>query len=213
VLHLSDADSLPLIEQARADGARVTVETCPHYLFFAAEEIADGNTALKCAPPIRGRANRERLWEGLRRGAIDFIASDHSPAPPETKEISSGDFSRAWGGIASLELALSAVWTAARGRGVAVERLAEWMSSAPARFVGLGDRGSVAPGLVADLVVWDPETSRTVDPAKLFQRHPVTPYAGRELAGVVRATFRRGEKIFEDGRLLVRSNGEELRRK
>jgi allantoinase len=127
VLHLSDADSLPLIEQARADGARVTVETCPHYLFFAAEEIADGNTALKCAPPIRGRANRERLWEGLRRGAIDFIASDHSPAPPETKEISSGDFSRAWGGIASLELALSAVWTAARGRGVAVERLAEWM--------------------------------------------------------------------------------------
>jgi len=215
VLHLSDADSLPLIEEARAHGAKVTVETCPHYLFFAAEEIADGDTALKCAPPIRGRANRERLWEGLLRGSIDVVASDHSPAPPETKEISSGDFSRAWGGIASLELGLSAVWTAARARSVRVpvERLAGWMSSAPARFAGLDDRGSLAPGLVADLVVWDPEAMRTVDPARLFQRHPVTPYSGRELAGVVRATFRLGEKIFGDGRLLVPSDGEELRRK
>jgi allantoinase len=215
VLHLSDADSLPMIEQARAGGARVTVETCPHYLFFAAEEIADGDTALKCAPPIRGWANRERLWEGLLRGAIDLVVSDHSPAPPEVKELASGDFSRAWGGIASLELTLAAVWTAASARGVPVpvERLAGWMSEAPARFAGLDDRGALAPGLVADLVVWDPEASRTIDPASLFQRHPVTPYAGRELVGVVRATFRRGEKIFEDGRLLVRSNGEELRRK
>jgi allantoinase len=216
VLHLSDAGSLPALLAAKAEGLRVTVETCPHYLLFAAEEIegvSAGATAFKCAPPIREKWNRERLWEGLSVGAIDLVVSDHSPAPPDVKELASGDFARAWGGIASLELTLSAVWTGARERGFAVERLAVWMSEAPARLAGLRDRGAIFPGRVADLVVWDPEATRTVDPAKLFQRHPVTPYAGRELAGVVRATFRRGEKIFEDGRLLVRSNGEELRRK
>lgn len=219
VLHLSSADALADLDAARREGLPVTVETCPHYLTFTAEEIerltaASGATAFKCAPPIREHANRERLWEGLLRGTIDMVVSDHSPAPPEAKELVTGDFARAWGGIASLELTLAAVWTAARARGAPLERLAHWMSGAPARLAGLdGSRGAIAPGLLADFAVWDPAVSRTIDPARLFQRHPVTPYAGRELFGVVRATIRRGEKIFENGRFLLRDGGEELRAK
>jgi allantoinase len=217
VLHLSSAEALGELEAARGEGLPVTVETCPHYLTFASEEIEtieSGATAFKCAPPIRERENRERLWEGLLRGTVDFVVSDHSPAPPDVKELATGNFARAWGGIASLELGLAAVWTGARARGVPVERLAGWMSAAPARLAGLdGERGAIAPGRLADLVVWDPDASRTVDAGRLFQRHPVTPYAGRELFGVVRATIRRGEKIFENGRLLASTGGEQLRRK
>jgi allantoinase len=195
IVHLSSATSLPLIRDARARGLPLSVETCPHYLSFAAEEIPDGATEYKCAPPIRERAEREALWKGLLAGEIELVASDHSPCPPALKPP--GDFFAAWGGIASLQLALPAVWTGARARGVAPARLAEWMSAAPARLAGLQQRkGALVPGFDADIVVWDPEASFSVDPARLFHRHATTPYAGKELFGVLRASFTRGRLAF-----------------
>jgi allantoinase len=196
IVHLSSATSLPLLRTARAHGLPLSVETCPHYLSFAAEEIADGATEYKCAPPIRGRAEREGLWRGLLASEIDLVASDHSPCPPALKQTN-GDFFSAWGGIASLQLVLPAVWTGARARGVVPERLANWLSAAPARLVGLHQRkGALSAGYDADIVVWEPEASFTVDPARLLQRHPITPYAGKELFGVVRATFAGGRLAF-----------------
>jgi allantoinase len=197
IVHLATDAALPFLREARAAGLPITVETCPHYLTFAAEEIDDGATAFKCAPPIRGRSTREALWRGLRNGDIDMIASDHSPCPPDMK--GDGDFIAAWGGIASLELSLPAVWTGARTRGVPIERLVEWMCAAPARLANLsGRKGAIAAGGDADLVVWDPETVFTVDAAALHQRHKVTPYAGRRLSGTVRATWARGRVVYGD---------------
>ena len=196
IVHLSSATSLPLIGAARARGLPLTVETCPHYLTFAAEEIPAGATAYKCAPPIRGGATRDALWRGLIERQIDLVASDHSPCPPPMK-ATGGDFFAAWGGIASLQLSLSAAWTGARARGVAPERLAEWMSAAPARLIRAeGRKGALAAGFDADIVAWNPEASFVVDPAGLLHRHPVTPYAGRELFGVVRATWAGGRLAF-----------------
>jgi allantoinase len=198
VVHLSAAGTIPDLRRARSAGVRITVETCPHYLFFEAEEIDDGATMLKCAPPIRGRANRDALWQGLIEGDIDLIATDHSPAPPAHKHIDDGDFVRAWGGIASLQLGLSAVWTAASGRPVDYRDLARWCSSSPARLAGLEHRkGAIAPGLDADLVIWDPDAAWTVDPSALYHRHAVTPYAGRRLRGRVVRTMLRGETVFD----------------
>jgi len=195
IVHLSSASSLEPIRAARRRGLPVTVETCPHYLTFAAEEIPPGATEFKCAPPLRGAAEREALWSALIGGEIDLIASDHSPCPPSLK-ATGGDFFAAWGGIASLELTLAAVWTGARKRGIAPERLAEWMSAAPARFAGLDRRkGAIADGFDADLVFWDPEEEFVVDPGHLHQRHPVTPYAGRRLHGVVHGAMSAGRII------------------
>ncbi len=189
VVHLASADALPMIAEARAAGLPLTVETGPHYLTFAAEEIPDGDTRFKCAPPIRERTHRERLWQGLRDGLIDTIGTDHSPAPPELKLLDTGDLSRAWGGIASLQLALPAVWTEASRRGFTLVDLSRWMSHHPAELVGLsGRKGEIAPGRDADLVVFDPEASDAVDPATLHHRHRATPYAGRVLTGRVEAT-------------------------
>ena len=200
VVHLSSSDALPQLQQAKADGLAVSVETCPHYLTFAAEEIPDGATQFKCAPPLRERENLESLWRALGDGTIDFIATDHSPCPPALKLLEEGDFLRAWGGIASLELSLPAVWTQARSRGYAVPRLVPWLSGGPARLAGLEKRkGSIAAGFDADLVIWNPEATFTVDPAQLHHRHKITPYAGRKLAGTVEATFLRGRKIFDRG--------------
>lgn len=197
IVHLAAAEALPDLRAARARGLPVTMETCPHYLVFSAEEIGDGDTLRKCAPPIRGRDNRERLWEALREGVIDLIATDHSPCPPALKRLDTGDFVAAWGGIASLEVALSAMWTEARVRGFAPSDLARWMGERPARLAGLaGRKGVIAPGADADLVVWDPEAAWTVVGAHLAQRHPLTPYEGRRLAGVVRATWVRGVRVF-----------------
>ncbi len=196
VVHLSSATSLPLIHAARARGLPLTVETCPHYLTFAAEEILDGAVEYKCAPPIRGGPERDGLWRGLIDGQIDLVASDHSPCPPAMKQTG-GNFFAAWGGIASLQLSLAAVWTGARARGVPPERLAEWMSAGPARLIGAdGRKGTLAEGFDADIVVWNSEESFVVDPAKLLHRHPVTPYARRELYGVVRATWAGGRLAF-----------------
>jgi allantoinase len=189
----------------------VSAETCPHYLFFAAEEVPDGETEYKCAPPIRDAANRDRLWDGLASGAIGMIVSDHSPAPPSMKSRDTGDFLAAWGGISSLQLRLPAVWTEARRRGFPIERVAGWLCEAPARLAGIGKRkGSIAPGADADLVVWNPEAAFEVRAESIHHRHPLSPYLGRTLYGAVDATFLAGEKIFENGRFLGPPRGKRL---
>lgn len=195
VVHLSSAASLELIRAARSRKLPLTVETCPHYLTFSADEIPSGATEFKCAPPIREAKEREGLWQGLLAGDIDLVASDHSPCLPRLKETG-GDFFAAWGGIASLQISLSAVWSGARTRGAGIERVAEWMSAAPARLAGLADRkGKISPGYDADLVVWEPEEQFVVQPATLLHRHPVSPYAGRHLHGRVRVTYVGGRII------------------
>jgi allantoinase len=200
IVHLATADALPLLRDARADGVAVTVETCPHYLTFSAEDIADGDTRFKCAPPIRQSAERQRLWEALIAGDIDLIATDHSPAPPSMKCIDGGDFVAAWGGIASLQLGFSAVWTGALALGVSASRLARWLAEAPARLAGLSPRkGAIVPGADADLMIWDPDAEMVVDGARLYHRHAVTPYHGRRLRGRVRTTILRGVVVFDEG--------------
>ncbi len=197
IVHLSSADSLPLIAAAKADGLALTAETCPHYLALAAEDIADGATLCKCAPPIRDAENRERLWQGLADGTIDFIASDHSPSPPEGKALDDGDFARAWGGISSLGLGLAVVWSEARRRGFAIDDVVRWMARAPALHAGLGARkGAIERGFDADFVLFDADATWTVRTDRLWTRHRITPYAGRTLRGRVRATWLRGERIY-----------------
>ena len=207
ILHLSSADSLPALAAARQEGLDLSVETCPHYLTLAAEEILDGATAAKCCPPVRENTNREALWQALLDGTIDMIVSDHSPSTPALKDIAGGDFGTAWGGVSSLQLGLSLVWTGARRRGIGLERVLGWMSTAPARRVGLEGKGELALGADADLVVFAPEETFHVDADRLHHRHPVSPYQGTELHGRVRATFLRGERIdpaAPAGRLLQR---------
>jgi len=200
IVHLSCADSFPVLVAARSAGARVTAETCPHYLTFSAEEIPDGATEYKCAPAIGTRANRERLWEALAGGELAAVVSDHSPCPPALKSLDTGSFVSAWGGIASLQIGISAVWSGARGRGYSLEHLAEWMSTGPARLAGLSAiKGAIASGRDADLVLFRPDDEFTVDAASLRHRHAVTPYQGRRLAGVVEATYLRGVEIFRRG--------------
>jgi allantoinase len=212
VVHLATADALPLIAEARAEGLPLTVETCPHYLTFAAGEIPDGDPRFKCAPPIRTAADREALWEALRAGLIDTIGTDHSPAPAALKHLDTGDLARAWGGIASLQLALPAVWTEARRRGFTPEDLARWMSRRPAELVGLAGRnGSIEPGCDADLIVVDPDATFVVDPTALYHCHPATPYEGRTLSGRVVATYLRGRKVASEGRPLGEPWGREVR--
>lgn len=213
LVHVSSSDALAALHNAKQTGGAVTAETCPHYLTFAAEEIADGATEYKCAPPIRERENREKLWQALGDGTLDFVATDHSPCPPAMKLPEEGDFLRAWGGIACLQLNLPAVWTEARARGYAVTHLAKWLCEGPARLAGLaGRKGSIAVGCDADLVIWDPDAKFRVDPAQLHHRHKVTPYAGRELSGRVDATFLRGRKIFERGEFSASPVGHVLHR-
>lgn len=196
VVHLAAVEALPLLREARAEGLPITVETCPHYLAFAAEAIADGATMFKCAPPIRDAANREGLWRGLEDGTIDLIATDHSPCPPSMK--GDGDFLAAWGGIASLGLELPVIFTLATARAIGLERLGNWLCRAPAQLAGLTDRGVIAPGMRADLVVWRPDAEFDVQPARLLHRHKRTPYEGLRLQGRVLETYIGGDLVYRE---------------
>ncbi|GGX22290.1 allantoinase [Streptomyces malachitofuscus] len=211
VLHLSSSDALPVIAAAKADGVRVTVETCPHYLTLTAEEVPDGASEFKCCPPIREAANQDLLWQALADGTIDCVVTDHSPS---TADLKTDDFSTAWGGISGLQLSLPAVWTEARRRGHGLEDVVRWMSTRTARLAGLDARkGAIAPGRDADFAVLAPDETFTVDPAALQHRNRVTAYAGRTLHGVVRSTWLRGRRIVAGGeftepkgRLLTRTH-------
>ncbi|GGQ92653.1 allantoinase AllB [Streptomyces althioticus] len=197
VLHLSSADALPLLAEAKADGVRVTVETCPHYLTLTAEEVPDGASEFKCCPPIREAANQDLLWQALADGTVDCVVTDHSPS---TADLKTDDFATAWGGISGLQLSLPAVWTEARRRGHTLEDVVRWTATHTARLAGLEARkGAIAPGHDADFAVLAPDETFTVDPAALQHRNRVTAYAGRTLHGVVRSTWLRGERVLADG--------------
>ena len=204
IVHVSSADGVEAVAAAQAARVSLTAETCPHYLTFAANEITDGATPFKCAPPIRSPQHRDELWRALDRGICALVASDHSPAPPTMKCVDSGDFIAAWGGIASLELSLRAVWSGAARRGFTLPDVVRWMSERPARLCRLDHRkGAIRPGLDADLVLFEPDSKTTVAGATLQQRHKLTPYDGALLLGTVRATYLRGVKVWDDGRLLA----------
>jgi allantoinase len=195
VLHLSSAEVVPDLHAARAAGADVSVETCPHYLAFDAETVPDGATQYKCCPPIRNHDNQDRLWDALAAGDIDMVVSDHSPCTAELKRLDTGDFGAAWGGIASVQLALPVMWTAARARGYSLADVTRWMAQAPADRVGLPGKGRIAPGADADLCVIAPDAEYTVDPDRLLHKNHVSAYAGQRLAGEVRRTWLRGHPV------------------
>ena len=198
IVHLSSAAALPAVRAAQSAGLPVTAETCPHYLTLRAEDVPDGATQFKCCPPIRDDANRDALWAGLLDGAISCVVSDHSPCTVAARRLDTGDFGAAWGGIASVQLGLPAVWTEAARRGVGLDRVAAWMAAAPAVLTGLADRGAITPGRRADLCVFAPDQTFVVDPAALRHRNPVTPYAGQTLRGVVRQTWLAGRPARPD---------------
>jgi allantoinase len=208
IVHLATAQALDMLRKARAEGLPVTVETCPHYLYFAAEEIPDGSTLHKCAPPIRNRANREALWQGLADGVIDMINTDHSPCTPELKRMEEGSFQTAWGGISSLGVALSAVWTGMERRNFSLVDLARWMAKTPAELAGLEPRkGSIAPDRDADFVVFDPEVEVEITTDMLHSRHLISPYVGAKLRGQVVFTYVRGRQVFHRGAFAKQPRG------
>ena len=210
VVHLSSAGALPAVAAAKADGVRLSVETCPHYLVLRAEDVPDGATAFKCCPPVRGDANRDALWAGLADGTIDLVVSDHSPSTADRKALGSGDFAQAWGGIASLQLGLPLVWTEARRRGHDLADVVRWMSAGPAALAGLGSKGAIRTGAAADLVAFAPDERLVVVADELHHRNKVTPYDGARLTGVVRRTWLAGVPVDADrparGRLLSRGD-------
>ena len=210
IVHLSSAQALPLLRDARERGVPVTVETCAHYLWFDAAEIADGATQYKCAPPIRDAGNREALWNALNEGLIEMVITDHSPCLPEMKRREEGRWDLAWGGIASLGLALPVLWTAMKQRGIGLERISEWMAAAPARLAGMsGRKGVIAIGADADFAVFDPEARWTVAPSDLRFRHKISPYLGAELMGRVLETWLRGAPVFRAGAPVGEARGRE----
>jgi allantoinase len=211
IVHLSSSSALAELCVARAEGLPVSVETCPHYLHFCAEEIPDGAALCKCAPPIRSRENREKLWQGLRDGIIDLVATDHSPCPPAMKRLDERDFKTAWGGIASLSLALPLMWTEASRRGFTLTDLTRWMAEAPARLAGCSARkGRIAEEYDADFVVFEPEEEFVVREDRLYYRYPVSPYLGEKLRGVVKETYLRGHRVFSNGQFSSQARGREV---
>ena len=212
IVHLATGQALELLRAAKSEGLPISVETCPHYLHFSSDKIPDGQTLFKCAPPIRSSENREQLWNALREGVIDLVATDHSPCPPEMKRLSERSFRTAWGGIASLSLALPVMWTEARSRGFTLADIARWMAEGPARLAGCAShKGRVAKGFDADFVVFDPEAEFVASEENLFHRHRVSPYLGEKLRGVVKATYLRGDCVFSDGEFPGDPKGREFR--
>lgn len=213
IVHVSSAQALTMLAEARAEGLPLTTETCPQYLFFAAEDIPNSDTRFKCAPPIRDRQNREQLWEGLRTGILDMIVSDHSPCTPNLKMLGEGDFQKAWGGISSLQFGLPIVWTQAQKRGYSPIDIAQWMSAKPAKLVGLSTtKGAIATGYDADIMVWNPTTTVVVESSMIQHRHKVTPYEGQTLIGAVERTYLRGALVFERGAFVGEPCGRVLNR-
>jgi allantoinase len=213
IVHLATAAALTLLQAARAEGLPVSVETCPHYLHFDAEKIADGATLCKCAPPIRTHTNRELLWQGLKDDVIDLVATDHSPCPPAMKRMQEGDFRNAWGGIASLSTALPVMWTEAFQRGFALTDIARWMAQGPARLAGCGSRkGQLGTNYDADFIVFDPEAEFIVTENRLQHRHRGSPYLGERLRGMVKKTYLRGALAFDEGEFPGEIRGREIRR-
>jgi allantoinase len=204
IVHLASAEPLALLKAARAEGLPITVETCPHYLSLSADEIPDGATQFKCAPPIRDEKTRQALWAALRDSQVDLIATDHSPCPPALKRLDTGDFAQAWGGIASLSLALSAI----HSLGAGIEVIVQWMSSRPAKLAGLQThKGTLAAGFDADFVVFDSDARFTVTEDCLHFRHPITPYLGRAMRGSVTETYVRGECVYSCGEFAAEPRG------
>lgn len=213
IVHLATSHALDILRAAKSAGLPVSIETCPHYLHFNAENVADGQTLFKCAPPIRSRNNREELWQGLREGVIDLVATDHSPCPPEMKRLSERSFRTAWGGIACLSLALPVMWTEASARGFTLVDMARLLAENPAKLAGCAARkGRIAKGFDADFVVFDPEKEFVVSEEMLHYRHRISPYVGEKLRGVVKATYLRGKCVFSDGTFPGQPSGREFRR-
>jgi len=211
IVHLSSCDALSIVKEAKSKNLPFSAETCPHYLTFACEDIPDGDTRFKCAPPIRERENSEQLWQALKDGTIDFVVSDHSPCTPELKLMKEGDFDKAWGGIASLQFGFPAVWTFAKKKGHGLEEVVEWMSERTAKFAGLyGTKGKIAPGFDADIVMIDPEATFVVDKKNVHHRHKETPHEGRQFHGVVKRTYVRGTKIYENGDFVKEGYGQKI---
>ncbi|HSY70048.1 MAG TPA: allantoinase AllB [Edaphobacter sp.] len=211
IVHLSTALALDELKAARDEGLPITVETCPHYLHFAAEAIPDGATLLKCAPPIRSKENQQHLWRGLRDGTIDMVVTDHSPCPPSMKREDSGRFDQAWGGIAGISLALSIIHTECRNRGFTLDHIARWMSSAPAALAGIKHRvGALEAGRDANFIILDTNAEFTVTPDKLHYRHAISPYLNEKLRGVVKATYLRGQVVYREGSFAPGPSGREI---
>lgn len=207
IVHLSSADSIEQIAKAKRKGLPLTVETCQHYLYFTSEKIKDGQTELKCAPPIREKVNNEKLWQALKEGIIDFVVTDHSPAPPVMKEQASGDFMKAWGGISSIQFALPVLWTAAKQQGCGLNDVARWLCEKPASLPRLKTKGRIAKGYDADFVVWNPEGRFTVTEDMIHHKHKITPYLNEKLYGVVEQTWLNGGKVFDGGKFLHLNKG------
>ena len=210
VLHLSSGDSLALIRSAKADGVRISAETCPHYLALTAEEIADGATQYKCCPPIREKINQDELWQGLMGGVIDLIVSDHSPCTEDLKIFDIGDFQQAWGGISSLQLGISIIWTKAKEQDISLWQVVKWMSQKPAELAGLTRKGAIRVGMDADFAEFDTEAQFTVEPTALFHKNQITPYQGKTLQGKIKQTWLRGELIYKDASMINSPHGEFL---
>jgi allantoinase len=203
---LSSSNSIEQIAKAKQKGIPLTVETAQHYLFFD-DQIHDGQTQFKCAPPIREKENNDKLWQALKDGIIDFVATDHSPCPPELKCMEEGDFMKAWGGIASLQFALPILWTEAMQRGCTLNNIAKWLSENPAKFAGLNKKGKIEKGFDADIIVLDPTAMFSVTPDIILHHHKTTPYLNEKLFGVVEQTYLSGEKVFDDGKFLHLNKG------